>query len=40
MTTQREHDAYVRGVRHGFVSALWAAMAITAVAALIYVTVR
>jgi hypothetical protein len=34
----RLHDAYVRGLRHGFVAALWAAMALAAIAVLIYAT--
>lgn len=35
----REHSAYVRGVRHGFVAALWVAIAMAAVGVIFYVTV-
>lgn len=34
----REHNAYVMGVRHGFVTGLFAAMVLAAIAVLIYVT--
>ena len=36
----RLHDAYVRGLRHGFVAALWAAMALSAIVVQIYVTAQ
>jgi hypothetical protein len=31
-----EHEAYVRGLRHGFVAALWLSMTVAAIAVLIY----
>jgi hypothetical protein len=33
---QTERDIYVRGIRHGFVAALWLSIAVAAVAVIIY----
>lgn len=35
----REHNAYVLGVRHGFVTSRFVAIVLAAIAVLIYVTV-